>query len=42
MKDRRSSSRPLRDYVTVDEYKTRNQVSEGKTRVWYAASEDTR
>ncbi|HPH61784.1 MAG TPA: molecular chaperone HtpG, partial [Candidatus Syntrophosphaera sp.] len=29
------------DYVTVDEYKTRNQVSEGKTRVWYAASEDT-
>jgi molecular chaperone HtpG len=29
------------DYVTVDEYKTRNQVSEGKTRIWYAASEDT-
>ena len=29
------------DYVTVEEYKTRNQVSEGKTRVWYAASEDT-
>jgi molecular chaperone HtpG len=29
------------DYVTVEEYKTRNQVSEGKTRIWYAASEDT-
>ncbi|MCB5229427.1 MAG: molecular chaperone HtpG [Candidatus Cloacimonetes bacterium] len=29
------------DYVTVEEYKTRNQVNEGKTRIWYAASEDT-
>lgn len=29
------------DYVTVEEYKTRNQVTEGKTRIWYAASEDT-
>lgn len=29
------------DYVTVEEYKTRNQVAEGKTRIWYAASEDT-
>jgi molecular chaperone HtpG len=29
------------DYVTVDEYKTRNQATDGKTRVWYAAGEDT-
>jgi molecular chaperone HtpG len=28
------------DYLTVEEYKTRNQSAEGKTRIWYAASED--
>ncbi len=29
------------DYVTVEEYKTRNQATEGKTRIWYASGEDT-
>ncbi|MCK9558370.1 MAG: molecular chaperone HtpG [Candidatus Cloacimonetes bacterium] len=30
------------DYLTVEEYKQRNAaVSEGNTRIWYAASEDT-
>ena len=28
------------DYLTVEEYKTRNQSAEGKTRIWYAASEN--
>jgi molecular chaperone HtpG len=29
------------DYVTVEEYKARNQTQEGKARIWYAAGEDT-
>lgn len=29
------------DYVTIEEYKTRNQTGDDKTRIWYAASEDT-
>ncbi|MCB5234236.1 MAG: molecular chaperone HtpG [Candidatus Cloacimonetes bacterium] len=30
------------DYLTIEEYKTRNSAdSEGKTRIWYAAGEDT-
>lgn len=29
------------DYVNVEEYKTRNPETEGKTKIWYASSEDT-
>jgi molecular chaperone HtpG len=29
------------DYVTMEEYKARNPASEGKTKVYYASSEDT-
>ncbi|MDD2332658.1 MAG: molecular chaperone HtpG, partial [Candidatus Cloacimonetes bacterium] len=29
------------DYVTVEEYKSRNQSGDKKTKIWYAASEDT-
>jgi len=29
------------DFVTVEEYKTRNQAGEGKTKIWYAAGADT-
>ena len=29
------------DYVTVEEYKARNAASDDKTKIWYAASEDT-
>ena len=29
------------DYVTIEEYKARNQAAEGKTRVWYASGEDS-
>ncbi len=29
------------DYVTVEEYKARNASAEDKTKIWYAASEDT-
>ncbi len=29
------------DYVTIEEYKSRNPETEGKTKVWYASSEDT-
>jgi molecular chaperone HtpG len=29
------------DYVTIEEYKTRNQTEDKKTRIWYASSEDT-
>ncbi len=29
------------DYLTVEEYKTRNQSEDKKTRIWYASSEDT-
>jgi molecular chaperone HtpG len=29
------------DLLTVEEYKARNAVTEGKTKIWYASSEDT-
>lgn len=29
------------DFVTVEEYKARNQSAEGKTKIWYASGEDT-
>lgn len=29
------------DYVTVEEYKARNAATDDKTKIWYAASEDT-
>lgn len=29
------------DFLTIEEYKTRNQAAEGKTKIWYASSEDT-
>ncbi|MDP3114555.1 MAG: molecular chaperone HtpG [Candidatus Cloacimonadaceae bacterium] len=29
------------DYVNVEEYKARNSATEGKTKIWYAAGEDT-
>ncbi len=29
------------DYVTVEEYKTRNNSGDEKTKIWYAGSEDT-
>ncbi|HNX37244.1 MAG TPA: molecular chaperone HtpG, partial [Candidatus Cloacimonadota bacterium] len=29
------------DYVSIEEYKQRNHSEEGKTRIWYASSEDT-
>jgi len=29
------------DYVTIEEYKTRNASEDKKTKIWYAASEDT-
>ncbi len=29
------------DYVTIEEYKARNQSSDEKTKIWYAGSEDT-
>ncbi len=30
------------DYVTVEEYKARNQSEDKKTKIWYDASEDTK
>jgi len=29
------------DYLTIEEYKARNQATDDKTRIWYASSEDT-
>lgn len=29
------------DYLTIEEYKARNQSQDEKTKIWYAASEDT-
>lgn len=41
MKDKVIFKTASGDYVTVEEYKLRNQSSEEKTRIWYASSEDT-
>lgn len=41
MKDKVIFKSASGDYVTVEEYKARNPESEGKTKIWYAASEDT-
>lgn len=41
MKDKVIFKTASDDYVTIEEYQTRNQTGEGKTKVWYAAGEDT-
>jgi molecular chaperone HtpG len=41
MKDKIIFKSASGDYVTLEEYKARNQAQEGKTRVWYASGEDT-
>lgn len=41
MKDRLIFKSASGDFVTLEEYKARNKQDGGKTRVWYAAGEDT-
>ncbi len=41
MKDKVIFKSAAGDYLTIDEYKARNAVTEGKTKIWYASSEDT-
>lgn len=42
MKDHAIFKSASGDYLTIEEYKTRNAADdEGKTRIWYAAGEDT-